>query len=640
MKVRMLQLATLALLVISASALAEKKGVEHFFKKPEFAGFQVSPDGKHLAALAPIGDRMNLVVMDLETRTPRVVTSETDQDISGFNWANNERLLFTMDKDGSESFGMFAVNIDGSRPRTLAPPLAAQVSNGSRVVRFTGLLNTLEDDDKHVLVVNNDRNAAFPDIYKMNVYTGRKRLEQRNPGDIAGWFLDWEGQVIGGGFTDGIYAGWKRINPESGEFEEVVRTRFDQGSFSPAFLSGDGETGFVVSNVTPDGQPLDRAALYEYNFSTNEFGDLVFQHDIVDVGGVMVSGKDRKAIGVTYALGQPERHWLDDRWASVQAGLDQALPGTINSISSIDDEETIAVITTWSDTQPPVYYLYDLENSSLEFLASSRSWIEPDSMSPMKLYSFTARDGRTLHGFITLPKGSEGKNLPVVVNPHGGPWAADSWGYNPEHQFFADRGYAVLQVNFRGSTGFGMDHMLASRKQWGQAMQDDITDALNWAAGEGYVDKDRACIYGASYGGYAAMAGLTFTPDLYRCGINYVGVTDLPLLFETAPDSWAGNRERMEELIGDYDTEQEFLQQWSPSNHADKIQVPVFMAYGETDPRVDIQHFEVMEAAMKNAGVEFESMVKEDEGHGFRKQENVYEFYTAVDEFLARHLNP
>ena len=222
----------------------------------------------------------------------------------------------------------------------------------------------------------------------------------------------------------------------------------------------------------------------------------------------------------------------------------------------------------------------------------------------------------------------------MVLNPHGGPWARDGWGFNPEVQFLADRGYAVLQVDFRGSTGYGMSHLMAGRKQWGQAMQNDLTDAVQWAIDRGIADPDNVIIYGGSYGGYAAMAGLTFTPELYRCGVNIVGVTDLPLLFETMPDAWRGQAEQMAEMVGDPEEEAEFLRQWSPSNHADKIEAPLFMAYGRRDIRVDIKHAEKMEDALDDAGVDYDLVVYNDEGHGWSKRENIMDFYSRVDAFL------
>jgi dipeptidyl aminopeptidase/acylaminoacyl peptidase len=628
------------LFLLAGQAWAATNGLEHYFKKPQYAGFQLSPNGKEIAALAPINDRMNLVIINLASNEARAVTTVTDQDVSGFMWATNDRLLFFMDKDGSESFGIFAVNADGTKGRVLVKPAELQIRQGAAVIRYTQVLNLLEDDPEHVLVINNERNAQYPDIYTMDIMSGRKRLHTRNPGNVVGWFVDWDGKVIGAGYNDELYSGFLMYNEETEEWEEITRARYDEHSYAPAGLSGDGVHGFVSSRVTPDGKPRDKAAIYRYNFDTREMGELVFEHPRVDVAGVMMSEKSREMIGVGYIVGKPETVYLDPRWKEMMEAIDQALPDTVNVMSSTDDEETIGVVTAYSSSQPPKYYLYDFSDRTLKYLAESRPWVKAEEMAETKSVEFKARDGLLLQGYLTLPPGSEGKNLPTVVNPHGGPWARDDWGYNPEIQFLASRGYAVLQVNFRGSTGFGMDHWLASRRQWGQSMQNDVTDMLKWAVGQGISDPDRVCIYGGSYGGYAVMAGLTFTPELYKCGINYVGVTDIPLLFKTAPDSWGAGMEQMKELVGDPRKDKEFLEEWSPSNHADRIQAPVFMAYGRQDPRVSIKHAELMEDELEKHGKEFELMVKKDEGHGYRKQENQYDFYGRMETFLAQHLKP
>jgi dipeptidyl aminopeptidase/acylaminoacyl peptidase len=628
-------------LTLAGSALAiESKPLEHYFKKAEYAGFQLSPDGKRLGVLAPYKDRMNLVIMNVDMSDGRFVTAVENQDVSSFMWATNDRLLFFMDKDGSESFGIFAVNADGSQPKTLVEPAELRMRGGAAVIRYTQVLNVLEDDPENVLVINNERNARYPDVYRMDIMTGRKREVMRNPGNVVGWFVDWDGKIIGAGYNDELHNGFLMYDEETEEWEEVTRTRYDEHGFSPAGLSGDGENGYVSSNLTPDGKPRDKAAIYRYNFKTRQMGELVFEHPRVDVAGVIMSEKTRDMIGVGYMVGTPERVFTDSNWKATMEAIDEALPDTINAMTSTDDEETIGVLTAYSSTQPPRYYLYDFEARTLKYLADSRSWIKPAEMAETRSVEFKARDGMLLQGYLTLPPGSDGKNLPTVVNPHGGPWARDGWGYNPEIQFLASRGYAVLQVNFRGSTGFGMDHWLASRRQWGQSMQSDISDMLQWAVDQGISDSDRVCIYGGSYGGYAVMAGLTFTPELYKCGINYVGVTDIALLFETAPDSWGGGMAQMKELVGDPKRDKEFLEEWSPSNHADKIQAPVFMAYGRQDPRVNIKHAKLMEDALKKHNKEYELMVKKDEGHGFRKQENQYDFYGKMETFLAQHLNP
>lgn len=651
MKSKLLLGLALTFALTAQNAVAEKLPLDHFFKNPEFAGFQLSPDGKRLAAMVNLNGRMNLAVIDLATRKSQAVTNIKSQDVSGFMWATNDRLLFFMDKDGNESLGIFAVNADGSYPRTLVEPWEAMARSGrASEIRQVVVLDILEDEPEWVLVQSNERRASNPDVFKLNIMTdgtdkGRAgsgkntQLVQRNPGNVSGWFTDWDGNVIGAGFQDGLNVGFMMLtDPENDTWETILETRFDEAGYSPAALTGDGKNGYVTSNLTPDGKPRDKAALYEYNFETREFGDLVYEHDVVDCCNPIMNRKARKLIGVSYMVGEPEIVYLDPEWKARMAGIDKALPDTINRITSLDDEETIAVVTATSSTQPPQYYLFDMVNNKLEWMADSRPWVDASTMSEMKPYSFKARDGRELHGYITIPNGSDGKDLPLIVNPHGGPWARDGYGYNPEHQFLANRGYAVIQVNFRGSTGFGMDHMASSFKQWGQSMQDDVTDAVKWAIDQGIADADRVCIYGGSYGGYATMAGLTFTPELYKCGINYVGVTDIALLFETMPDAWGDGAAQMKAMVGDPETEKEFLEQWSPVHHADKIQAPVFMAYGRRDPRVNIEHAKVMEKAMKKAGVEYELMVKRDEGHGFRKQENRYDFYGTMEEFLAENL--
>ena len=624
------------------NAVAENLPLEHFFKNPEFAGFQISPNGKELAAMVNLNGRMNLAVIDLKTRQSRAITNVTSQDVSGFMWATNERILFFMDKDGSESFGIFAVNTDGSQARTLVEPLASVIKSGGKSkLRIVRVLDVLEDDPERVLVSSNERRAAYPDVFKMNIFNGKARLVQRNTGDVVGWFTDWDGKVMGAMFQDELETGFRMLrNTDEGEWETITRTRFDAPSFGPVGITADGENGYVSSNLTPEGEARDKSAIYEFNFKTKTFGKMVYEHPTVDCCGLIQNEKKRDMIGVSYMVGKPELIYLDERWKRIMGAINRALPDTVNSFISFDDEETIGVVASSSAIQPTRYYLYDFANKKLEWLADSRPWVDASKMAQMKPYSFKARDGRLLHGYLTLPNGSDGKNLPLIVNPHGGPWARDGWRYNPEHQFLANRGYAVIQVNFRGSTGFGMDHLQSSWKQWGQAMQNDVTDAVQWANDQGIADADRVCIYGGSYGGYATMAGLAFTPDLYKCGINYVGVTDIALLFRTAPDSWAAGVKTMKIMVGDPKTEKEFLEQWSPVNHADKIKAAVFMAYGQQDPRVSIKHAKLMAKAMKKAGVRHELMVKKDEGHGFRKEENRYDFYGRMDTFLAEYLKP
>lgn len=640
-------LLSLAIMTVFAThnLFADEIPLEDFIKKPQFAGLQISPDGKQLAMLAPIRSRMNLVIMDLEDLRahkpqPKALTGYTDEDVSGFMWANNERLLYFMDKDGSESFGIFAVNTDGSMARVLIEPLEMQLKKGKARVRVAAVLDRLPEEDEYILVQTNERRPTSPDVYKMNIYNARdKKLVKRNPGNITNWFINWDGEIVGAGYfdEDALEGGFMLLNEETGELEEKTRVAWDAPGFGPAGLTGDGENGYVGSTINPDGTERDKAAIYKYNFKTMTFGEMVYEHDTVDCCGLIQNRKKRDMIGVAYMVGIPEQVYFDEYWKGIMDGINQALPDTRNGITSMDENETVGIVAAGTSQQPTRYYLYDFEKNSLEWLVDSRPWIDAEKMAEIKPIQYKARDGRTIHGYLTVPAGSDGKDLPLVMNPHGGPWARDGWSFNSETQLLANRGYAVMQVNFRGSTGFGRDHMQSSWKQWGRAMQDDVTDGVMWAVEQGVVNKDRVCIYGGSYGGYATMAGLTFTPDLYKCGINYVGVTDIALLFETAPDAW-GEMEAMKLMVGDPDTEKEFLEEWSPSNHADKIKVPVFMAYGLQDPRVSLEHAKVMEKGLKKNDVEYELMVKKNEGHGFRKTENQRDFYSRMESFLAENL--
>lgn len=616
--------------------------VEDFFKRPQFTGFQLSPDGKYLAAISPINNRRNIAVIDLETREARAVTGMRDRDISGFSWANNDRILFYMDTDGNESFGIFAVNRDGSGMRALIKPAETQISEGSFVVRTASVINRLKDDPKHVLVSTPrfDNGMVIQDVKKMNILSGRLTTVELNPGNVGGWLTNEDGDVIGAmAFVDGKRRMMYR-KPGNEDWTTLVEFEEARGGYTPAWISDDGDRMYVSSNVTPDGEIRDKAAIYEYDFETNSIGRLIFEHPKVDVSGVWASDVKEDIIAVTYNAEKPGRFFVDQEWREIIQSIEEAFPDRIVSPSSITEDETKMVVTVWDSRHPAAYYLFDRESRSMEELAIAYDWLDADSLGEMQPVSIEARDGLILPGFLTLPPGSDGKNLPLVVNPHGGPRARDAWGFNPEVQLMANRGYAVLQVNFRGSTGYGQAFDRAGWGKWGAEMQNDITDAVRWAIEQDIADPDRVCIYGGSYGGYAAMAGLTFTPELYKCGINYVGVTDINLLFDTMPASWKLVRAEMKRTIGDPDDEEDakLMAERSPINHVDKIRAPLLMGYGKQDPRVVLDHALKLEKELKLYEVDYELIIEDKEGHGFRKFENQVEWYTKLIDFLDENL--
>ena len=304
----------------------------------------------------------------------------------------------------------------------------------------------------------------------------------------------------------------------------------------------------------------------------------------------------------------------------------------------MDDEEQRVIIRTYSDRTRGAYYLFDRKDNSILKLSDLSPWIKPEQMAPMTAIKFKARDGIEINGYITLPVGVDAKNLPLVVIPHGGPSARDTWGFDSEVQFLANRGIAVLQVNFRGSTGYGKAFWQAGFKQWGRKMQDDVTDGVLWAVNEGFADRSRLAIYGGSYGGYSALAGAAFTPDLYACAVSYVGPSNIFTMLETIPPYWKPFIEMEYEMIGDPVKDKEMLREVSPVFHASNIRIPLFVAQGANDPRVNKDESDQIVEAVRKAGKDVVYMVKDNEGHGFHNEENRFDFYRELEAFFKKHL--
>jgi dipeptidyl aminopeptidase/acylaminoacyl peptidase len=347
----------------------------------------------------------------------------------------------------------------------------------------------------------------------------------------------------------------------------------------------------------------------------------------------------KKIVGIAYAADRTRFHWLDDEMKQIAEKLDASLPDTVHRPRQLADDGSKIIYFSSSDRDPGVYYLYDRRTQKMSELAVIKPAIEPEKMAAMKPVEFPARDGLLLHAYLTLPKGRTPKNLPLIMHPHGGPFGIrDEWAYRDEVQFYANRGYAVLQVNYRGSGGYGREFEQAGFKKWGLEMQNDLSDGVKWAIAQGIADPERVVISGASYGGYAAMAGLVFTPELYCAGINYVGVTDIELLIprEMQPSLMYWRDTRLGKLTDSADRKR--IHDTSPIYFADRLKAPLLMAYGKNDPRVHINHGFSMERALKRAGKPFEMIIEPDEGHGFRLEERSIAFYTKVDEFLRQHV--
>jgi len=609
--------------MISLQVDAQKKiPLKDFFKNPKKSGYQISPDGKYISYLGPYKSRMNIFVQPIDGKKAIRITSVTDRDLGGYFWKSGSRIVFLKDNAGDENFHLYAVNADGSNLRDLTP------FDGVK----SDIVDDLEENDNEMLIQLNKENKEVFDVYRLNINTGELNKIAQNPGNITGWVTDHDGKLRVAVTTDGTNSSLLYRNTEQEQFKVILTTDFKE-SLSPLFFDFDNKNLFVTSNIGRD-----KAAIVKINPETGKELDNIFEHPEVDAGGLFYSKKRKVLTAVSFTTWKKYRKFLDGQTEQLFKNLEAKLPGYEISLSSSTKDENTFIVRTYSDRSLGAYYIYTFSTNTLTPIGEVGPWLKESKLSEMKAISFRSRDGFLIHGYLTLPKGKDPKNLPVVVNPHGGPWARDNWGFNPEVQFLANRGYAVLQLNFRGSTGYGRQFMEASFKQWGQNMQNDITDGVNWLIKEGVADSKRVAIYGASYGGYATLAGITFTPDLYNCAIDYVGVSNLLSFMQTIPPYWKPYLEMMYEMVGNPETELEMLKAASPVFHVDKIKTPLFVAQGAKDPRVNINESNQIVEALKKRGVEVEYMVKENEGHGFNNEENQFEFYKAMEKFLKKHM--
>lgn len=610
----------------SSMATNNQVPLEDFFKKPEKSGFQISPDGKFYSYLAPFEDRMNIFVQRIGTDKIIQVTQVTDRDISGYFWANDDRLVYVRDDGGDENFYLVAVNIDGSNEKELTH------FEGVR----TGILDDLEDRPEEMIIQLNKRNPQIFDPYRININTGELELLAENPGNYTGWMTDHDGKLRLAFVTDGVNNTLMYRETEEDEFKPILTTNFKE-SLDPLFFTFDNKKLYASSNLGRD-----KSAIVLFNLETAKEEEVLFEHDEVDVSSLSYSNKRKVLTAISWYTSKRGFKFLDKVSEERYNNIKKQLPKDIEvGISGHDKEETKFIVRTYSDKTRGAYFYYDSESKELTKLDELSPWLKADEMADMKPISYTTRDGMTINGYLTLPKGVKAENLPVVVNVHGGPWARDYWGFNPEVQFLASRGYAVLQMNFRGSTGYGREFWESSFKQWGKAMQDDVTDGAKWLVKQGIADPDRIAIYGGSYGGYATLQGLVKDPDFYACGIDYVGVSNLFTFMETIPPYWKPFLDMMHEMVGDPENEADAanMKLTSPALNADKIKAPLFVAQGANDPRVNKDESDQMVNALKERGVEVEYMVKENEGHGFHNQENQYDFYRAMEAFLKENMH-
>ncbi|MBI1390421.1 MAG: prolyl oligopeptidase family serine peptidase [bacterium] len=596
---------------------------ETLFGNPEKASPAISPDGKRIAYLAPVDGVLNVWVQTIGEDDAKVVTQDKKRGIRIFFWAeDNQRVLYLQDSDGDENWHVYAVDLSNNVTRDMTPFLGVKA----------GVTAIDRDFPNELLVEMNLRNPSLFDVYRLNLSNGALELDTENPGDVAGWVVDGKFQVRGA----------QAMTPDGGSELRVRKTVNDEWTPFIKWTAEDNLSG--AAGFTPDGNGLYLQDSRDYNALRLIEIDLdskktkvLAQDPQYDVSSLIVNPDTEAIQAVSFEKDREEWTVLDKSIAKDVKAIQKIHRGDFMLLSR-DHADQNWVVAFTTDDGPVPYYVYHRETGEADFLFTSRPKLEEYTLARMEPISFKARDGLTIHGYLTLPPNAKAKGLPMVLDVHGGPWARDSWGYNPEAQWLANRGYACLQVNFRGSTGYGKDFINAGNKEWGRKMQDDLTDAVNWAVKKGYADPEKVAIYGGSYGGYAALAGAAFTPDVYACAISMVGPSNLITLLESIPPYWEPVRKMFDERVGSLETERELLEERSPLTRADQIHIPMLIAQGANDPRVKQAESEQIVNALRDKGKKVEYLLFEDEGHGFARPENRLKFYAAAEKFLAEIL--
>lgn len=639
-----------ALLCVLPSAAgaqaASPYNIEDFIRKDRFERIKISPKGTYVAATVPLEDKTVLVIIKPGQKEPygHVSFKETKTHVSDFWWVNDERILYSLSEksgglDQPVSLGeIWGTNADGTRQGIVAGARATSKRSsgkGQSAVAGISMIDTLPQDDDDVLVSVTPfaaGEAPFTRVERMNVYTGARQPVAHAPARGAQFLTDQQSRVrfaVGENrdyksvlyYRENDKAEWQLINDESVSGKAIVPLDFNADD-TVAYLQSEENTG-------PD-------SLQAFDVATKTMKQIA-RDDLVSPAQLVYAVGKRYPIGVMFLDGKPRFEYFDaaSADAKLHRGLQKSFDGGVVLPGSFTDDGTRGLLSVFDDRNPGDVYVFDTRTKKADLLMSRSDWFVPNRMASVRTLVLTARDGRKMEAFLTVPAGSDGKRMPLIVNPHGGPFGPrDTWGFTTEPQMLAAHGYAVLQVNFRGSGGYGKEFLESGHKQWGFTMQDDLTDATRWAIAEGIADPKRICLYGASYGGYASLMGVAKEPDLYTCAAGYVGVYDLKMLWGRGDISQSMHgKDFLNDALG-----KDRLAEGSPTLLASRIKVPVFLAAGGMDVRAPQEHSEAMEKALKAAGVPVETLYYPTEAHGFVTIEHNREYYSRLLTFFRKHL--
>lgn len=608
-----------------------------FFGDPQITGAQISPDGHFISFIKPYRGVMNIWVkgVDEPFDAAKPITADTTRPVRGYFWSEDGRyVLYVQDKGGDENFHVYVVDPAGPAVAQTGVPAARNVTDLENTRAF--IYSVPENTPKEIIVGLNDRDPRYHDVYRVNLETGERRLVRQNDDEIAGWTFDLEGnlrlaeRVKEDGSTEILRVDGEKLVP-------VYTCTVEETCYAMRFHK-DNQRVYMVTNKGDD-VDLTRLILFDPATGSEE----IVEEDPegqVDFGDAAFSDATEELVATIYVGDRMRIYPKDETFRRDLELLKQKLPeGEIYFTSSTEDDN-LHIIAVTRDVDPGSTYLYNRKTGEVTSLYRSRPDLPIEHLAESKPIRYKARDGLEIPAYLTLPRGVPPQNLPLVVLPHGGPWARDTWRYDSFAQFLANRGYAVLQPNFRASTGYGKRFLNLGNGEWGGSMQDDITDGVQYLIEQGIADPERIGIMGGSYGGYATLAGLTFTPDLYAAGVSIVGPSNLITLLNTIPPYWASVKHTFNVRVGNPDDPEdaERLKRQSPFYSAHKIRAPLLVVQGANDPRVKQPESDQIVVAARDNGVDVEYLVAPDEGHGFARRENRLAMAAAIEAFFAKHL--
>lgn len=594
------------------------------FGNPVKTSPQISPNAEKMAYLAPVNNVMNVWVGTIGEDDYKPVTRDTDRGIQNYFWGqDNRHIMYLQDINGNENWRLFAVDLETGEQLDFTPFEDVHVQVIAHDKHFP---------DELILAINKE-NPSLHDVYHLRISTGKLERIAENPGNVAGWQVDTNLKIRGAmvSTTDG---GFELIvrDDEKSEWKKLLTWNVEDSlNSSPVSFSKDGKYIYLI-----DSRDYNSGRLVKLEIENGK-AEVITEDPNYDVSSVMIHPDTHEIQMVSFVKARVEN-----------IVLDQTIKSDIDAISELDHGDFFVydrdhTDKTWlvgylKDNGPVSFYSYNRESKSATFLFYNKPDLNNYSLAEMEPVSYKSRDGLTIHGYITFPPGKEKKNLPVIINVHGGPWWRDTWGFNPEAQWMANRGYICFQINYRGSTGYGKSFLNAGDREWGGKMHDDLLDGIDWLNETGFADPDKIAIYGGSYGGYAALVGATFTPDVFKCAVDIVGPSSIITLIKTIPPYWETMIGNFKKRVGDPEKDEEFLKSRSPLFKVDNIKIPVLVAQGANDPRVKQSEAEQIVEAMKNKGIDYEYLLFPDEGHGFVKPENRIKFYGVAEKFMAKHL--